>query len=241
MLFKLKNRELKVFIRKQFTNRYNMKFFISLFLLSIIIPKLYALNDSSHFFNELSISGNYTLSEDLKSFVKPGFGLGIYHAHEFKNYFAIVGGLEYNMTKQWLDWGVGSSHYYERDVTYSFNYTSIPLLFRFSAGKKFKLFIESGGILDLFIITKTSGKAYSVTPDGRTMLDGDQFSRWNDFKIANYGFNAGIGFQIPCKGFAIIIKNAFIYEPEPLITVERKDLYSRYVKISILFRFEPSN
>jgi hypothetical protein len=214
-----------------------MKTILQLLLLTLLIQRPSCQDKPSQFINEYSISGDYTLSENLGKLLEPGFGFGIFHVHHFTGDIALAVGLEYNMTRFSFDDGEWDKYKHEQDLTYTLNYLSVPITLRFSIGKEFKVFAEGGAFFENYLLTTSRGTVTNYGPPGSTEKSTSEFHELKLTNIINYGFIGCIGFQLPIGKYALIIKPGLTYGMKEIIVKdEDNEFYNRYAKISIAWK-----
>jgi len=216
-----------------------MKRLLIFLSLIIAINKLTGQEKHTNFINEFSISGNYTLFDDLSSIDEPGFGSGIFHVHDFSKNLALVIGLEYNLTR--FSTGKKSSKYEQLiDALYSLNYISIPLMLRLSFGNKYKLFVEGGAYYENYLYASVKGTHVKHGPMAMPSVDTSKYYKIKLTKLINYGFMANLGVQVPLGGKKILIKPGFVYGLENNNISSEFDheykLFNRYAKLSVILK-----
>ena len=112
-------------------------------------------NDSALFFNEFCVSLNKTNVQDYNSNDGIGFGVGAYHTFLPDKIVNILLGFEYNRTSQFIE-NMYEGHFANAtNLTYFINSLSIPITARFYAGKRIKIFFETGYFLDFSSTVRT--------------------------------------------------------------------------------------
>lgn len=215
-----------------------MKRLLIFLSLIIAINKLTGQEKHASFINEYSISGNYTMLDDLSSIDEPGIGIGIFHVHDFSKNLALVIGLEYNLTR--FSTGKKSSKYEQLiDALYSLNYISIPLMLRLSFGNKYKLLLEGGAYYENYLYASVKGTHITY---GFMAMSSDTSKYYKNklTRLINYGFMANLGIQFPLAGKKLLIKPGFVYGLENNNISSEFDheykLFNRYAKLSVILK-----
>ena len=140
----------------------HIPFIIGLLLLTTTVSNG---QDSTKFiFNEFCVSINRTNVQNLNTSNMLGFGLGVYQSFMTDKKFNPKFGLEFNRTSQFFT-SINQGHFaHSTDVTYTYSCLSIPFGFRYSIGSKTKIFIETGGFVDIVLAAREKGTQHNYVP-----------------------------------------------------------------------------
>jgi hypothetical protein len=160
------------------------------------------------FFSDISLSVNRTNFNNNYIENKYGFGIGFFRT--FRNEYSLnpLVGLEFNYTRFFVKNDEFGHFFNTTNVTYNYDFISIPIGIRYNLGQKIKIFLESGVYLDLNIYSNKKGTIESYVPDDVNHIVNYNKSNFN--KSANYssffGYYIGFGISIPISNIRILIK-----------------------------------
>ncbi len=133
---------------------------------------------------------------------KTGFGASIYRIWFTEKKYNLISGLVFNKLTFFDDYVKGGRYYDYENITFNIFSFSIPLFLRYNFGRKYKLFIESGPLIDIVPLIKGKGIKNNYTPfppyytkDHSTVIE-----NFDHDKI-KYGINIGTGLIFPIKNF----------------------------------------
>ena len=141
-------------------------------------------------------------------------------------------GLEFNQVRQFKYYAYSGQGFDLTDLTYIFNGISVPLGLRFNTGDKAKVFIESGGFVDISICSQRKG---TMTSFHGTNQEYRIITTTFDQKkglIPSLGVYFGAGMRIPLAVFEIIIKFDYRHGINNMNS-EPDFLYGRYLRFVI--------
>lgn len=184
--------------------------------------------------DEFILSGNRTFVEGEGRF---GFGAGMYHAFLKGHRLSIIPGLEYNRTACFYDYEYNDKWSHNEDVTYHFNYLTIPIGLRVNFGKKINIFLESGGFVDFPLYTKTQGTNYYAFPvfdeDSVYIESGQEVFDRKISSNTSVGVYFGGGVIIPSSKVDWIIKADYKYGLTETFEPGYNSDKSRYVRFML--------
>lgn len=193
-------------------------------------------NTQNAIFNEFSLSINKTNVQNLNTSNMLGFGLGMYHSFMPDKQFNPMFGLEFNRTSQFFT-SINQGHFaHNTDVTYTNSCLSIPLGFRYNVGSKTKLFIETGGFVDIILAARERGTQHNYVPINNqynyTKSEFDKKTKLSD----TYGVYLGLGVRVPISNNELVIKPEYKYAFNSLYS-NKDEIYNRYFRLSVGMSF----
>jgi hypothetical protein len=156
---------------------------------------------------EIGILYNYVFTE------KGGFGATINPLLLNNKKVNMLLGLEYFQGTRKSEDTIYERYNQDFDLTYKYNYISMPLGVRINFGKGVKIFCESGLSLDAMIYGKVSGTRISWGPPGIPESTND----FEDFYMTmpNIGIFVGPGVVLPGENASFFFKTDFHYSFTP--------------------------
>ena len=206
-----------------------MKWYLIIFGLIIFPVHFFGQDTKKHIIDEFTISANRSALQDDNSENRFGFGLGIYHAFLRDEKLDLITGIEFNHTNQ-LQKYVYQHHFsHWTDVNYTTNSISIPYGLRLNLYKNMKIFIESGGYIDLIVNSKQEGTFHYYPP----MILREEYLRNMDLELQNtVGIYFGLGLKIPVYKRLMIIKANYKHGLIPLYS-EPENIFNRYFSLHV--------
>ncbi|MDY0216074.1 MAG: hypothetical protein RBS19_03850 [Bacteroidales bacterium] len=212
----------------------HIPFIIGLLLLTTTVSNG---QDSTKFiFNEFCVSINRTNVQNLNTSNMLGFGLGVYQSFMTDKKFNPKFGLEFNRTSQFFT-SINQGHFaHSTDVTYTYSCLSIPFGFRYSIGSKTKIFIETGGFVDIVLAAREKGTQHNYVPINNqynyTKSEFDKKTKLSD----TYGVYLGLGVRVPISNYELIIKPEYKFAfNTPNSNYD--EILNRYFKLSVGMSF----
>ncbi len=183
-------------------------------------------------FNEFSLSINKTNVQNLNTSNMLGFGLGVYQSFMTDKKFNPKFGLEFNRTSQFFT-SINQGHFaHSTDVTYTYSCLSIPFGFRYSIGSKTKIFIETGGFVDIVLAAREKGTQNNYVPINNqynyTKSEFDKKTKLSD----TYGVYLGLGVRVPVSNHELVIKPEYKFAFNSLYS-NKDEIYNRYFRLSV--------
>ena len=197
-----------------------------------------AQSNSSFFFNEFSLSTNYTDIKDHNSEGRFGFGAGIYKSFEnlLKKRTHFTFGIEYNSTSQFTKVLYDGLYSTTTNRIYTLNYISVPVTLKMSFGIKNKFFIEPGFFIELYTEAKKTG-SYHHYSTSDSLITSKDFTTWTNPGTVNFGPSFGIGLKYPVGKHYFIIKLDYKFGLANLHQQYDTDLITnRYLRFMICYR-----
>lgn len=188
----------------------------------------FAQKDSvGYFFNEIELSANYVTAPNQQRMDNFGIGGGVFHSMFDRKRFNFIFGLEYNLTNQFQYQlsNAGHSDYWTNSIIQS-HYISVPLNVRFNIGKRVRFFVQAGIFIDFPLFLRINGTVH-LPPD---YIQEKKVSYKQQADI-NYGFSAGLGFQMPIGLYSLLIKMEYKRGINKII--DRYDVYNNYIRLAI--------
>lgn len=187
-------------------------------------------------FNEFCVSINRTNVQNQFTKDRNGFGLGVYHSFRADKKFNPIFGLEFNRTSQFFT-SINQGHFaHSTDVTYTYSCLSIPFGFRYSIGSKTKIFIETGGFVDIVLAAREKGTQHNYAPINNqynyTKNEFDKKTKLSD----TYGIYLGLGVRVPISNYELVIKPEYKFAFNSLYSY-KDEIYNRYFKLSVGMSF----
>ena len=191
------------------------------------------------FFNEYSLSLNYSNLKNSNTEDRMGGGAGIYFSARNDKRLNFLFGFEYNRTSQFKK-NMYEGHFANSyNVTYSFNVVSIPIAFRYNfyLGKKIKLFVEPSLYLDLYLSAERKGtmETTMIYPNNQFEIVTKEFNENIDVSNVNYGPSLGLGLKFPISKHELIIKGDYKINLKKLASYI-DDVNNQYFRLMLGFR-----
>jgi hypothetical protein len=165
-------------------------------------------SDSSKFFTQVNISINKVYNADQTSNNPMGFGTGLYLTELKDKLIKIRFGIEYNRINYFNAYQYESHFSHLEDITYHFNYFSIPLTAQLNIGSKIKAIIETGIYLDVNFSASINATGYYSGPNSsmtQLVESKEEISQKADILPPQFGYSFGIGIKIPIWKYLLII------------------------------------
>ena len=188
-------------------------------------------NPYKNIVNEITVSLNKTILNSEGEIGKVGTGIGVYHVFNDSGWIQPTVGLEYNYTSQFNAHMIENHFSYSSDMTYHLHYFSMPLVCRFSFGKKYKLFIDPGIFLDNDI-RASRRKGYLYDPFEVVLKKVNQSVSLNRI----FGLQGGVGFCFPTGKQNLIVKYD-VKLPLGDSAEYRESLWNFYWRVSVGIHF----
>lgn len=186
-------------------------------------------NSKRYLIDEYTLSVNRTLIQNSNTENRSGFGFGIYHLFLRHDILNLIAGLELNQTTQVQEYI--SEHHFSHwtDVKYTTNCISIPYGLRLNFDRKPKIFIESGGYIDMVFDSKQEGTYHYYPP----VIKREDYLRNMDLELKNtVGLYLGVGIKIPVSKYLMIIKINYKHGLNPLYA-DPENIYNRYLNLTV--------
>lgn len=198
-----------------------------------MIQVSYGQDSIDFFFKEFNVSVNRTTLQGANSENRYGFGLGAYHSLLPDKKINIVFGFEYNRTSQYIKFMYEGHFAHATDLTYNINCFSVPLGFRLNIGSKKRLFVETGGYVDLMINSNRVGTMHTYSPDENNQINYTKTEIDEKVQLSNaVGLYVGLGVLIPISKIKLIIKPDYKFGINELYSYQDV-IFNRYFRINI--------
>jgi len=202
-------------------------------LFCCLIQVSYGQDSIDFFFKEFNVSVNRTTLQGANSENRYGFGLGAYHSLLPDKKINIVFGFEYNRTSQYIKFMYEGHFAHATDLTYNINCFSVPLGFRLNIGSKKRLFVETGGYVDLMINSNRVGTMHTYSPDENNQINYTKTEIDEKVQLSNaVGLYVGLGVLIPISKIKLIIKPDYKFGINELYSYQDV-IFNRYFRINI--------
>lgn len=204
---------------------------ISLFFL--FRAESYGQVSNEYFFDEFQISFNRTTLHDNNTEDRYGFGLGAYHSFLPDRKINLVFGLEYNRTSQFKKTMYEGHFAHATDLTYNLNCFSVPVGLRLNIGSKAKLFLETGGFVDLVINSNRTGTMHNYLLDENNQINYTVTEIDEKAGLSNtMGVHIGLGIRIPISKFELIVKPDYKFGINKLYS-NQDNIFNKYFRINV--------
>jgi hypothetical protein len=215
-------------------NTWSCGFILTVFVL--LCNSVLAQDVNEYFFDEVNVSFNRTNLNNSNTENRNGFGVGLYHSFFSNDRANLTFGLEYNRTNQFKKYLYESRYTHTTDMTYNMHVVSIPVGLRINAGRKIKVFLETGFYADLMIKSRRSGMMHTNYPRDTGVVVNEVYHVNEKVKLPNsVGLYAGLGIRIPVSRFELILRPDYKYGLNKLYSY-RDDIYNRYWRITLGFK-----
>ena len=214
------------------TNHYsNMKYFTLALLAFLIASNSFGQDNPKTQKFELGVGINHLLSKNEVE-PKPGFGISIKRIWFSEKTINIVSGLLFEKTKYLDDYDQCGHYCYYKDMKFNVFSFSIPLMLRVNAGKKYKLFFETGPALE--ITPLKWGKGIEVLDPPLSTATESEISGDFEHDITGFGMNIGIGISFPVKNYRFVLASTYHNSIQSIIEDQQNELTEYFtVKLGI--------
>lgn len=213
-----------------------MAFLKNLFIVVLIlnVMKGSSQEDQTFFLNEITVSLNYTLMSGGENQGKPGFGVAGYHQFSQDKTLNLVLGLEYNLTRFFINSLYGGHYYSLHDLDYTTHSISFPVGFRIYLDSLNRFFLEPGLYADLMIAGKVKGYQTTYLQHGIVKSKTVEMEEQANLNSTG-GLFMAIGMLVQLWGMDIILKPE-IKVGMPIFE-HQETLYNNYIRLGIGLKF----
>ncbi len=164
---------------------------------------------------------------------KLGFGMSIKRIWFSDNKINLVSGLLFEKTKYFDDY-VQCGHFcHYENIKYNIYSFLIPFMLRANAGKKYRLFIESGPTFEVIPFKWGKGTEISYSPLSNTSET--EISGYFEHDLTDFGVNIGIGIIFPINNYNFIFISTYHNSFKSIFDKQQNELTEYFiVKIGIL-------
>jgi len=188
-------------------------FIITIFFLGFV-HGVQSQEDDEFFFKEFSLSLNKSYPHnELNS--KYGFGVGTYHQFRPGKDVNIILGTEFNQTRFFFKSTYEGHYEGAKNMNYRINWISLPLGVRFYIGNQMKVFLESGGYVDILIGAIRKGSYYTSFPDSIGHLQRKEYEvteKISNSRSSATGAYLSFGIQVQCTNLTYYLKSEYKFE-----------------------------
>ncbi len=186
---------------------------------------------------EFGISVNHTIPKHGFYDNKMGFGAGAYSLCFPDKRLNLMFGLEYNRTYQFIDQMYEGHFAHSTDLYYTMNCISIPIGIRVNAGKRVKVFMETGGYADLMLSSGRKGTMHTYYPNANNLITYNEYPFDQKARLSNaVGIFVSMGISIPVWQTELIIKPAYKFALTDVYS-DMESIYNRYGQLTIGIKF----
>lgn len=174
-------------------------------------------------FREFSLSLNRTNVSQYHAEDRLGFGTGMYAVFRPSKKLNPLIGIEYNLTRQFVESEYRSHFSSNSDVTYIMHNISIPFSIRCHFGNKVQFFVEPGIFVNLMVGSRKKGTYHSDFGPPSSFNESAGSDR-------NFGPQLGIGSKIPLGKVEAIVKVDYKFTMPFLYN---DDIYNNYFRLMV--------
>ncbi|MFA8449385.1 MAG: outer membrane beta-barrel protein [Bacteroidales bacterium] len=137
-----------------------------------------------------------------------GYNTSLYASFNFTKSFSLVSGLSY--TKQRTEESFSHGHFASSDVELRAGYFSIPLMCRYTVGKKVRFFLDLGVMGSYVNSAKEIGTIHSSVYNGMQTVYGEtKIDRSIDVNEYHIMPTAGVGVKVALKKIDLIARTSY--------------------------------
>jgi hypothetical protein len=209
-------------------------FLLIVFILSV--QRSPAQSKISDFVNEISISGNTTDVKDQNTLNRYGFGIGLLHTKQKDKYYALLTGVELFYTSQFKKYEYNGHFSGYSNLTYHFINLSIKVAPRLQFGKKNKLIVEFGPILDLPLNSYYTATVSSFDPFTMKYTSENVSEKFDN--SPNLDFYTGVGISHQFKKVELLLEPQYKIGNTKILDIDY--LRRKYFNLTIALHLNSS-